>query len=250
MILVWFGLALLPLVYCLSVVFFAALVRGYTGFGFSALVVSGLTLLLAPTEVVPIVLMMEVLASIGMFPSVWKDIKWRAISLLLSAIVLGVPLGVYGLVSISEGLARAFISIIILLGSLALLKGYAFKGKGNTATTLATGFFAGVVNGLSGAGGLPLVIFFLASKTAAAATRASLVAIFFVLDVYTTSINARAGLITDLSLKRLAILSIPLALGVWLGSRQFIKSSPESFKRFAIYLLIFLASVGLIRLFF
>ncbi|MDH3691288.1 MAG: hypothetical protein OEU36_17735 [Gammaproteobacteria bacterium] len=60
--------------YLVLVVLVAAVIHGYTGFGFSALVVSGASLALPPAKVVPTVLLLEVAASIHMLPTVWKDI--------------------------------------------------------------------------------------------------------------------------------------------------------------------------------
>jgi len=243
----WVNLDAFSLLAALIIVFLAAIVRGYTGFGFSALVVASLTLFLPPAEVIPVVLLMEIVASIGMLPSVWKDVRWKAISILLIGIVIGAPLGVYLLGNVSEVLARIIISIIILVASAALLWGYSFKGSGNAPTTVGTGVLAGIVNGIGAAGGLPIVLFFLASGAAAAATRASLVALIFAIDAYTTVLTVSSGLVDSVTLKRLAIFLLPLLLGVLVGSRQFIRANPESFKRLTLALLIVLALVGLLK---
>lgn len=246
-LLTWVNLDAFSLTCAITIIFLAAIVRGYTGFGFSVLVVASLTLLLPPAEVIPVVLLMEIVASIGMLPSVWKDVKWKAIAILLIGIVLGAPLGVFLLSNISEVLARIIISIIILVASAALLWGYRFKGSGTVTTTIGTGVLAGIVNGIGAAGGLPIVIFFLASGSAAAATRASLVALIFAIDAYTTVLTVTSGLVDWETLKRLTVFLIPLLLGVLVGSRQFIRANPESFKRLTLCLLIALALVGLVR---
>jgi uncharacterized membrane protein YfcA len=38
-----------------------------------------------------------------------------------------------------------------------------------------------------------------------------------------------------------------LALGVWLGGRQFLSASPSTFRRFAVILLLILSLLGLLR---
>ena len=57
------GLSLGAIVYCAAAVFIAALVRGYSGFGLSALIVTSLALVIPPAEVVPLAMLLEVLAS-------------------------------------------------------------------------------------------------------------------------------------------------------------------------------------------
>jgi hypothetical protein len=48
-------------------------------------------------------------------------------------------------------------------------------------------------------------------------------------------------------LERTALFCIPLTLGVWAGHRHFVKTTPESFRRMTLILLMVLASAGLVR---
>ena len=49
-------------IFLVAAVFFAAIVRGFAGFGFSSLTVASLFFVLPPAVVVPLVLMLEVAA--------------------------------------------------------------------------------------------------------------------------------------------------------------------------------------------
>ena len=55
-------------------VLLGALVRGYTGFGASMFWVASLALIYPPSGVVPTVLLLEVLASLVLVPSVWREV--------------------------------------------------------------------------------------------------------------------------------------------------------------------------------
>ena len=66
----WLQLDLVTLMICVGVTFCAGWVRGFSGFGFSALMVAGISLVVAPSEIVPTILMLEVLASLHMMPRV------------------------------------------------------------------------------------------------------------------------------------------------------------------------------------
>lgn len=241
------GLGLGALGYCVMAVFLAALVRGYSGFGFSALTVASLTLVLSPVEAVPVILMLEVVASIGMIPHVWRHVDWRAIGWLCGGTIVGAPIGVYFLVNVPEAIVRVAISLIILTASVALLRGYSFGVRGSASSILATGVVSGSVNGVGAVGGLPVVLFFLASSAAAAVTRGSIVVFFLLNDIYATLVNLSAGLVTKDVLVRFGVFLIPLGLGVLIGNRQFIVKSPESFRTLALWLLIVLAIAGLLR---
>jgi uncharacterized membrane protein YfcA len=237
----------MELAYCLVAIFFASLVRGYAGFGFSALVAASLTLILPPAEIIPIILLMEVAASIAMLPSVWRDVDWKKLLVICIGAAIGTPLGVYLLVTISEDSARVVICTLILSASIALLRGYMFRGAGGPALTVSTGFASGIANGVASIGGLPIVIFLLASASGAASTRAFIVAFLFVLDIYGSLLMFNSGLLNAEVVTRFVIFLAPLILGVILGSRQFIRTSPESFRQFALVLLIVLALSGLVR---
>ena len=52
-----------------AIIFGAGIVRGYAGFGFSALSVAGLALLVSPAKIVPAIFVLEVLASISLLRS-------------------------------------------------------------------------------------------------------------------------------------------------------------------------------------
>ena len=53
-----------------AVVFAAAIIRGYSGFGFSMICAVSLSQVLPPVEVVPLILLLEVAASSWLLPGV------------------------------------------------------------------------------------------------------------------------------------------------------------------------------------
>ena len=242
-----FDLGPAALGFCLIAVFLAAIVRGYSGFGFSALMIASLTLVLPPAEAVPIILLLEVAASIGMLPQVWRDVHWRAIAWLTLGAVVGAPVGVHFLASVAADVVRVIIALLVLTASILLLRGYRPGGERGPRSTLATGFVSGLVNGIGAVGGLPVVLFLLASAAGAAMTRAMVVAYFFVTDIYASGLLLGQGLLTPPVLARAALFLVPLAAGVLIGSRRFLRSEPESFRRFTLWLLIALANLGLVR---
>ncbi len=100
------GLDAPTLAYALVVVFIAALVRGYSGFGASALIVTSLTLVLPPAEVVPISLLLEIAASLGLLAQVWKDVPWRTMAWLLIGAAFGTQAGFGNLDRVRGGTSR------------------------------------------------------------------------------------------------------------------------------------------------
>ena len=75
-------------------VFAAALLRGFTGFGFGLAAVPLLSLALAPARVVPLVVVLQVIVGVGGLRSAWRLCDWRAVRALSPGLVLGTPIGV------------------------------------------------------------------------------------------------------------------------------------------------------------
>ena len=59
--------------YSVACIFGAAIVRGYSGFGFSLLAITALSLALPPAEIVPSIFMLEVAASLHLLPGIWRE---------------------------------------------------------------------------------------------------------------------------------------------------------------------------------
>ena len=87
----------LTALYAVACIFGAAVIRGYSGFGFSLLAILSLSLLLPPAQIVPSIFMMEVAASLHLLPGVWRDVHWRSLSWLALGCLVGTPVGVYAL---------------------------------------------------------------------------------------------------------------------------------------------------------
>src|SRR4051794_32658368 len=97
---------------------FAGVVRGFAGFGLSAFLVAGMSLVISPQRIVPAAMMLEVLASVSLLRSVWPQISWHWVRPLLAGYLVAVPLGVYCLSITPELPLRIVVSLIILTAAL------------------------------------------------------------------------------------------------------------------------------------
>src|SRR6185295_47035 len=74
-------------------VFAAALLRGFTGFGFGLAAVPLLSLALPPAQVVPFVVVLQVIVGVGGLRGAARQCDWPAVAMLCPGTVLGIPLG-------------------------------------------------------------------------------------------------------------------------------------------------------------
>jgi uncharacterized membrane protein YfcA len=241
------GLSPLALAVMLAGLMAASLARGYSGFGFSALLVASWSLVTSPAKAVALALVLEVTASVFQAYSVWKDIPWKRVGLLMAGAIIGTPAGVYLLANTDERLLRLGIAVFILIAAVTLIAGFSFKSRANAASTAAVGVASGACNGAVAMGGLPVALFLTADGASPRAIRAAVVAYFFLLDIAGIIFLSREGLVGAETFG-LAVLALPvLLIGMWLGGRQFLGASPEGFRRVTLGLLIVLAVLGIMR---
>ena len=224
----------------------AAFVRGYSGFGFSALVVAGSSLVTNPLNFVAVVMFCEFLMTFQQVRGIWHQIAWRRVITLMIGAAVGLPLGLWALTGISTDTARAAISIYVLVMCAVLLAGFTTRKPQGDAAHIAAGIASGLANA-PGMGGLPVATFFAAQSMPAATFRATLIAYFPLLDLYSAPLMWLNGMVTTDTLVA-AALSLPvIGLGIWAGGRHFVNTDPQDFRRFAILLLAALAGMGLLK---
>ncbi len=235
----WFAAAVLLL---------ASYVRGYSGFGFSAVLVSGLAFVMDPLEAVPVAIAFEVVASIVQARSVWGEIRWRYFWVLLAAAIVGNPIGVWVLTSADQDALRTVTFGMLFVLSIGLL----LSSRGGTAPTAAlffgVGVVAGVVNGATAMAGLVLVLAMSFMALSPREMRATLIAYFFASDLVVLAILGARDSIDAALVWRVGIGLPLLGVGILVGSKSFHKASPESFRRATLGLLIAISLVGLARL--
>ena len=231
--------------YALVCVFAAAIVRGFAGFGFSLLAITAISLVLPPVVVVPSIFLMEIAASVHLLPSVWREVHWRAIGLLLLGCLLATPLGVWLLATTPVAPMQIALGGVVLAAAILLLRGYALRRMPGRASTVATGAASGLLNGAFGIGGPPVILFFFASPAGVAAGRASVIAYFLGTDLIALAFMLRQDLIGTPQLW-LALVFLPALLaGNWLGAKGFRGIEPEAFRRWILWILMLLALLTL-----
>ena len=224
----------------------AAFVRGYSGFGFSAMVIAASSLVSNPLNFVAVVVILETVMSLQAARGAGPDVDWRRVWWLLGGAAVGLPLGLWVLTGISENTARALISGYVLVMCGILLAGWRLRSQVRGPGNLVAGVVSGLANA-PGMGGLPIAAFFAAQPIKAAVFRATLIAYFPLLDLYSAPLYWLAGLVTWDTLWA-SLIALPLTfVGNWLGGRHFLNTDPQDFRRFAIILLAALAALGLLK---
>ncbi len=226
--------------------FCAAFVRGYSGFGFSAIFIAFSALITNPLPLIPAVFICEILMTAVQARGIRNRIDWTRVLALWAGAAVALPLAVWVLVRSSEAMARLTVSGLILALSLLLLSGWQLRRPLGRLGHVGAGIAAGLANG-AGVGGLPVAALMAAQPIEPAVFRATLVAFLTGLDLMTLPWMAVGGLVRGETLLA-ALMALPLlAAGILLGGRRFLSASPQGFRRMAVLLLLVLSALGLGR---
>lgn len=241
------GLDLWSAAYMAAAFLIAAFVRGYSGFGFTALVVSFGSLIIDPRLLAPIAVLADMVLSAQMAPQARGHVNWRTAGWLSLGALAGVPLGIWFFTTVPVDIARAALAGIVALASLAMLRGWTLPSETAGAPMVTgTGVLSGIAN-TTGVGGLPVVVLLAALKMAPAVFRATLLVYFTAMDLITTVGFWWVGQIHTETFVGLAMAAPFIFVGTWAGSRHFLNADPGKFRRFAIGVLLVLAILGLIK---
>lgn len=198
-----------------AAIFAAAMLRGFTGFGFSLAAVPLLGLFMSPTEAVPVAIGLQLAGSVLDFPKASKTCDWPSLRWLMVGAVIGSPLGTLILSAIPAPIARLVISSITLLAVLILGRGFSLAAMPSKPVTSMTGFFAGFFNGLAAMPGPPVVAYYMSVPLQRVTTRASLL-VFFLMTSITASVILVATGLLNIHTAVLSLLGLPV---MWIGTR-------------------------------
>lgn len=230
------------LAFSLVVVLAAGVVRGFSGFGFSAVCVAGLSLVVSPARVVPAIFMLEVLASLGLLRTAMRDIDRPWLASLCAGNAVCMPLGMVLLAWLPESTLRMVIGGLLLLAAALLRAGASLALAPTRGVRLAAGMVSGLINGVAAIGGIALVVLMSMSSLPPARLRATLIALFLLVDVYALAwagaLSAGGAPLLGADTLRWALWLAPAMLaGLWIGQRSFGAMSPERFRAWVLNVL-------------
>ncbi len=224
-----------------AVIFCAAILRGFTGFGFAIAAVPLLSLIIAPRSAVPLAIILQLCGGLIDLLHQRRNCHWPSLRWLIVGAIVGSPIGVLALMSIPAPIVRLIISAICALAVAALGFGFALRTMPNGAATVLIGLSAGMFNGLAAMPGPPAVAYYMACPLRPKSVRASLLVFFAI-----TSFAAAASLlVTGLLQTETALLTIGglpiMFIGTWLGERLFEKSAGRMHRLISLLLLAVIA---------
>ncbi|WP_347828052.1 sulfite exporter TauE/SafE family protein [uncultured Planktomarina sp.] len=224
------------------------MVRGFSGFALSAMVMASGALIIPPVQLIPICWWLEMTASLFMLRSGWQEANRKVAIGLAIGSTLGVPFGLALTIAIDPELSKLVaLGVIIALASLQLAR-VRIPFLASNWGLYCSGWLAGVVTGLASVGGMVVALYVLAQRAQPRQMRASLVLFLFVGTAAEMISLWSFGVMDKTAVTRGLVMAMPAGLGVVLGKLFFQPKWEHLYKPFCLTLLIALASTGIIRL--
>jgi hypothetical protein len=223
----------------------AGLVRGFSGFGAAMIFVPIAAALYSPQTAVVLLYVTDGVVTLPLVLRALRHCDWREVAPLALGATLTYPLGLKLLLAIDAVPMRWTISALVLglVGTLA--SGWRYRRRPGLAGTVTVGGASGLAGGMTGIGGPPVVLFWLAGQGLAPLVRANILVYFGITTVVGGVLYLFAGLFT---LPRLvgALGLLPVyAVAIFLGVKAFRFASERVYRRLALTLCAAAALVGL-----
>lgn len=239
--------AAVPPAITILAVLLASFIRGYSGIGFAVMAVAIISIFHPPDVAIPAVIMLEILISLILIPPVRRDVDVRPVGLITIGAVLLTPIGALLLMRVDENWARILVAVAVATVAIALLATRTVRPDPGRLVTVVAGGIAGLLNGAVGVSGPPIILFFLGTERGASVSRASMMASFLVIDVFTVLWFGIGGLITQTALITVLYCLPSLVIGSQLGARVFHQSDQSKFRRRVLLILLAVSVVIFIR---
>ncbi|WP_454624913.1 sulfite exporter TauE/SafE family protein [Bradyrhizobium cenepequi] len=220
----------------------AALLRGFTGFGFALAAVPLLGMFMPPSQSVPIAICLQFVGSLLDFPRARRDGHWPSLRWLIVGAAAGSPVGALALSVVPASVARILIATITIAAVVALNGGTRLEQAPSKTMTSLVGLICGLFNGLAAMPGPPVVMYYMSGPFGRVAARASLLVFFLATSIAALVSTALVGLL-DLRCLILSVLALPVLIaGTRIGEQAFRHGSDALHRQVSI------ASLGLIAI--
>src|SRR3979411_369643 len=153
-----------------AIAFVAGTSRGFSGFGAALIFMPLASSMAAPRLVAALLLVIDFVSAAPLVPNAWRHADRKAIAVMVTGALVGVPLGTYFLSRLAPVTTRWIISGFVFALLLLLLSGWRYRGKDFSAISIGIGALSGFCSGLAQTGGPPIVGYWLRPPLAARAT--------------------------------------------------------------------------------
>lgn len=180
------------ILWIIAVVAVAAFAQSLAGFGFGLLAVPMMTLLVDAHDAVIVATMIGTVSTAVQAVLDRQNCEWPTARRLSIAAYLGMPVGLFAFVIVSESAMRLILGVVVLLATLVLARGFTFTGRSRLIEWLM-GITSGVLSTSTSTNGPPLVFLLQARQMEATSFRATINTVFALSNIGAIALFAASG---------------------------------------------------------
>ena len=221
-----------PLLWAIAggIILVAFYVRAVIGFGSGLISVALMTLIFPIKEVVPVVLLLDLIGSVLLGAYDFREMRWPELRWLIPGSVIGLAIGSFILADTNAQNLTRFLGVFILAYVV-----YALVMKPERLPQVALpwgmplGIFGGVVGSLYGGGGPPIVAYLQMRHLDKRAFRATFQGIALTDNILRAFMYIALTLLTWQLMVGFLMLIPPVLLGLWTGNRLHMRINQRAF---------------------
>lgn len=241
-----------PLQYALTCAVLVCAQLVYVLFGFGSGIIAVGTLALVFPDLRDVVVLQLLVNMPAELVVVWESrqaIRWRPIAQLGVGIGVGIPLGTWFLRGWDVSVVLTALGWFLVAVGLVFLRLPSSERRRRPPTWMAgpTGLVSGILTGLFGTGGPPVIIWYQLLGVDKTAFRANLMTIFLLMSLVRVPSYVVGGLITVPRLMSTLAVLPAVFFGAWLGHRLHVRISEVMFRRLVSALMTVLGVVLLLK---
>jgi uncharacterized membrane protein YfcA len=230
-------------------VFGAYIVFGITGFGATIVAMPFLVQFEPLSFAVPMMLLLDVLATCTIGSRNWRDVERRELVLLLPAMLLGIVAGAAALRHLQSDVLLLCLAVFIIANSLwGLLSSGDAARRIHRAWAVPAGLVGGGFGAAFGTGGPVYTIFLMRRIGDVITLRATIAIVILASALMRTAVFGVSGLLSNPRVLWAAALLAPMCLlGLFVGSKLRMRVAPERIRKVILGLLLAAGVAVLVR---
>jgi hypothetical protein len=232
------------------IIMLGILVGSFAGFAGSLIAIPLYSIFFTPKDIIPAhSLVLLVVNALLVFES-RKHLQWDKIWKLQVFGLLGVPVGAYCLAYLPSGVIRVIISVVTMIFGILFLMKVEIRFNDGNLTQGSIGLLSGFLGGSISEPGPPVVIYGLCRGWPKEVFRTNLLTYFTSLSAMSILSYFFLGMYHRESLRFSLVAVIPAFLAGRIGTRIKNAVSEDSYKKVIIYIILGVAVLGLLKVFY
>lgn len=211
--------------FLVGVVALSGVVRGFSGFGTGLVFLPLAAIVLRPVSAMVLMMLLELIGPLALLREALARAERRAVAMMALGMLAALAPAVLLMLRLPVEVFRWLVVLTALAAVAAIARGWQWRGSRGPAVQAGVGAVSGLVGGLTGLAGPPVVVFNLASPLPAAVVRANLILYLLVLNVAFLALLASQGALQTGHLLA-ALLLAPVFLAASLAGAALFRALP------------------------